>query len=378
MNLVHLIPHINEEASGPSYSVPRLCTALSLHNCTVELMCLAGRNDVVGVDVRVFSQWPILRRFAVSPGLVRTLLRRAAEVDIVHNHGLWSMMNCASGIVVPSRGAKLVTSPRGTLSPRAMAIRAREKVVMWPIQRLAVDRAELLHSTCDSEYEDIRARGIRRPVAIISNGIDVPAVVNRTVAAEGVVPKTLLFLSRLHPIKGIEQLLEAWRELESRHTDWRLVIAGCGEPYYVKSLCDLVMAYRLRRVTFPGVLYGTEKSSAYSHADLFVLPSHSENFGMVVAEALAYGCPVVVGRGAPWEGVVREGCGWWVSNDIPSIHTALDRAMRLSSSERALMGLRGRAWMIREFGWQSVSERMYLVYQWLMYGGQCPPWVRLD
>lgn len=375
MRIIHVVPHIDQEASGPSYSVPRLCTSLAARGHDVELSCLAARGTIPGVRLDVHAQWPILRRFAISPEFVHALQHKVAEMDIVHNHSLWSMANVAAGWVVPGQRAKLVTSPRGTLAKWALERRRNVKGALWPLQRRALVRASLLHATSTMEYADIRACGIAAPVAIIPNGIDVPVSLMR-VRADA--PRTVLYLGRLHPVKGIDQLLRGWGVIEDRHVNWRLVVVGRGEPAHERQTRDLAEALELRRVEFVGPLYGAEKSSAYFGADLYVLPSHSENFGMTVAEALAHGCPVLVSRGTPWAGVEEEGCGWWVDHNVADIADALDRAMSLPRAALLEMGAKGHEWMRREFGWSAVAARMETSYAWVLGHADRPSWVCIE
>lgn len=374
MKLVHVVPHVDEEAAGPSYSVPRLCESLAARGHEVELSCLAAQGAMPGVRLDIHTQWPLLERFAISSSHARALRRKADLVDIVHNHSLWSMVNVATGWVVPGRHAKLVTSPRGTLSQWALARRRSVKRVLWPMQQRALLRASMLHATSEEEYGDIRALGIRAPVAIIPNGIDLP-VPNKCASSS---LRTLLFLGRIHPVKGIDRLLQAWQQLEGRHPGWRLVVAGRGESVHEREVHELVVTLRLLRVAFVGAVYGNDKSHAYSGANLFVLPTHSENFGMTVAESLAHGCPAVVSKGAPWAGLEIEGCGWWVGHEVPALAAALDAAMSLPDGELANMGRKGRAWMERDFGWDSVAQRMEAAYRWILDGGEVPQWVRQD
>ena len=147
---------------------------------------------------------------------------------MVHNHSLWSMVNVASGWVVPGRGAKLVVSPRGTLSAWALSRNRHVKRVLWPLQKRVLARADLLHATSEVELAEIRAQGFTAPVAVIPNGIDLPDMRHGVKqGSDGM--RTLLFLSRIHPTKAIDRLLAAWVQLQTRHPDWRLVIAGRGE-----------------------------------------------------------------------------------------------------------------------------------------------------
>ena len=377
MKLVHVVPHIDQEAAGPSYSVPRQCQSLAACGNEVELTCLAARGQIPGIALDLHPQWLILGRFAISTSLARALGRKAQVVDIVHNHSLWSMVNVATGWVVPGKRAKLVMSPHGTLSPWALSRARGVKWVLWPLQRRALAKADLLHATSEQELQQIRTQGFTAPVVVVPNGIDLPLMPVRR-AHLATHTRTLLFLSRIHPTKGLDRLLHAWAELQTQHPGWRLVIAGLGDAAYVKEVQALASTLGVQRVEFPGPLYEKAKTQAYFGADLFVLPTHSENFGMVVAEALAHGCPAVVGRGAPWLGLETEGCGWWVDISVPALTAALDLAMQLPPDQLTAMGLRGRAWMARDFGWDALGRKMDAAYRWLLNGGERPAWVRVN
>jgi glycosyltransferase involved in cell wall biosynthesis len=379
MNLLHVVPHIDKEAAGPSYSVPRLCQSLAKRGNEVQLSCLAARGDIDGVRLDIHPQWKLFERFAVSSSLACSLARSAAVVDIVHNHSLWSMVNVAAGWVVPGRHAMLVTSPRGTLSAWALARSRRSKNLLWPLQRRALARADMLHATSEDEYQEIRALGLTAPVVIVPNGIDLPELqgLKRLNARGGESRRTLLFLSRIHPKKGIDRLLRAWAEIESRHPEWDLIIAGTGAAEHISAVISLAKELKLNRVAFPGPVYGERKLMAYQNAELFILPTHSENFGMVVAEALANGCPAVVSSGAPWHGLITEACGWWGENDVDSLVNILDIALAKPKVELGSMGERGRNWMERDYGWDTVGRKMESAYRWLLTGGERPDWVKV-
>ena len=375
MKLIHIIPHINEEAAGPSYSVPRLCQSLALIGNKVELSCLAANGKIPNVKVTIYSEWPVLKNFAISTSLTNSLRLKSQEVDIVHNHSLWSMVNISTGWFVSKKYAKLVTSPRGTLSSWALSQNSLIKKLLWPLQKRVLSKSAMIHATSLAEYRDIRSKGFDSPIAIIPNGIDLPKMpINQTNGER----KVLLFLGRLHPTKCVDRLLFAWKELQITHSDWDLLIVGKGDFNYEKYLKDISKNLDLKRVCFSGALFGDEKSVAFFKSDLFVLPSHSENFGIAVAEALAHGCPAVVSKGAPWSDLEKNDCGWSTDNDVTSLVNILDISMSNSKNKLHDMGLNGRNWMKAEFDWHLVALKMNKSYQWLIKGGECPNWIKLS
>ena len=365
MKLVHVVPHINQEASGPTYSVSRLCEGLAKRGETVEISCLAASSEIPGVTIDLHPQWPILSRFAVSSSLACALREKAGRVDIIHNHSLWSMVNVSAGFVVPGKRAKLVVSPRGTLAPWALRRRREVKTVLWPFQRRVLAQADLLHATSESELADIRALGFRSPIALVPNGIDIPRLLRPNFDRAN---RTAIFVGRIHPVKGLSNLLEAWTLIEQENRNWRLVIVGEGEQAHVNEFENCIRKFDCKNVRFVGPLFGDDKSRAYFGADLFVLPSHTENFGVVVAEALAHGLPVIVSRAAPWRDVESRCCGWWVSNDVKSLADTLGSAIALPKQQLLDMGDRGRTWMIREFGWDKIVGRMAAAYDLILSG----------
>lgn len=353
-----------------------LCQSLAAVGHDVALMTLSGSRKIPGVDLQIYPEWPVLSRFSMSPALAKGLRTAAGRVDILHNHSLWAMPNIASGYAAAGRRALLVTSPRGTLSEWALARSRVVKSVVWPLQKRALFGADMLHATSEQEFLEIRALGIRAPVAIVPNGVDIPAPPEQLREADPC--RRVLFLSRIHPKKGVDVLLNAWRLLEAEHPEWRLQIVGIGTPAHEQAFKALAARLDLARVDFPGPVYGMEKSRMYANADLFVLPTHSENFGNVVAEALAHGVPAIVTKGAPWSGLVSEGCGWWVDNDAEALAQTLSAAMALESTTLQQMGGRGREWMSTAFRWETVAREMSDAYRWLLDGGEKPVWVRQD
>lgn len=376
MTIVHVIPEVARQDAGPSQAVPRLCECLAAAGHDVELSCLAARAVPRGVRLDTHPAWPVLSRLSISPSHARALARKAHSVDVVHSHSLWSMVNMATGWIVPGRRAKLVTSPRGTVSPVALRRSRLRKAIVSPLQWRVLSRADLLHATSEEEYVHLRDAGLRAPTAVIPNGVDIPAL---PVRPAPVAPRErqVLYLGRLHPIKALDRLLESWARVERRHPHWSLTVAGPGEPAHVADVHRRAASLGVQRVRFVGPRYGPDKTMAFAGAELFVLPSHSESFGMAVAEALAHGLPVIVSQGTPWRQVTCEACGWWVDNTVDALEAALDEALGHAPEVLATMGACGRAWMGREFAWPAIAQRMADSYQWMLKGGAAPAWVRL-
>jgi glycosyltransferase involved in cell wall biosynthesis len=375
MRAIHVVPHIAHEASGPSITVPKLCDALGGRGIDVALHVLHGEGShrpSGRFRVVEHAAWgPFKRRLGASPAMLRALREEVKTAEIIHNHSFWMMPNVYPGWAVAGSRCTLVESPRGVLSQWAMRQgRAKKHVLWWLMQKRSANRARLFHATAEAEAHDIRAAGFRQPIAIIPNGIDVPSSIARV--RERGARKRLLYLGRLHPVKGVDHLLRAWTEVARDHADWELVLVGPDDDAHAARYRDLAREIDAPRTTFLGPRYGADKWAELARASLFVLPTHSENFGIAVAEALAGGVPVVVTKGAPWGGLVTENCGWWIDIGVEPLVRSLRDSLASTDVELAEMGRRGREWMIRDFSWADVGRKMAKAYEWMLGGGERP------
>jgi len=186
--------------------------------------------------------------------------------------------------------------------------------------------------------------------------------------------KTMLFLSRLHPVKGLENLIRAWFQVQPR--GWQLIIAGNGESGYQAKLQEKVYELGLQQdILFENGVYGEEKWNLICKADVFILPSLNENFGIVIAEALACGVPVITTTETPWQGLREHNCGWWVDVGVKPLVNAITEASQLSNEQLISMGNRGKQYVSREFNWQETSIKMKVLYKWILDGGAKPDFV---
>ena len=376
--ICHVVPAISEEASGPAYTVRRLCEALLTERREVELAALDWSPMASPPDfLRRFPLGIGPARLGRSPAMYRWLEAeaRSGRMRILHNHSLWMMPNVYPGWLSRKYGVPQVVAPRGALSEWAMASGSPVKSLFWrTMQRPALAAASCFHATSASEYEDIRRLGFRQPVAIIPNGIDIPDEETGSAPAN----RILLFLGRLHRKKGLDMLLPAWAAVQAEFPDWHLRIVGSDERGYGTAMASEARARRLERVEFTGPLFGPDKHRAYRDAALFVLPTYSENFGMSVAEALAAGTPAIVSRGAPWEGLATHDAGWWIDIGTEPLIACLRAAMAETPAALAARGARGRAWMREDFSWTQVARQMGQTYDWLLGAAPRPESVVLS
>lgn len=385
IRVVHTVPAISNEASGPSYSVVRLCESLIDQGQDVALAALdLGLPLSQPAFLKTFPLGVLgPKRLGRSPAMQQWLNEQVQSnsVDLLHNHGMWQMNAVYPGWAARKGSIPLVVSPRGAFSAWAMQNGSAMKKVFWPaLQRPALECASCFHATAESEYEDIRRLGFRQPVAIIPNGIDIPVSPQKKSGDF----RTLLFLGRLHPVKGLDALLPAWGMIQDRFPDWQLIIAGSDDGYYgrggyLEQLRGLIDRLKLERIEFIGEIFGAAKLQAYQNADLFVLPSYSENFGVTVAESLAAGTPAIVSKGAPWGGLAGKQAGWWIDVGAVPLAGCLEDSLSRPSSELEAMGSRGRSWMRSDFSWEHIGTQMADTYRWLIDKSlPVPAWVRVQ
>lgn len=378
LRIVHLTGSIDPSAGGPAYSIPRLCESLRDAGATVDLLTL--RDPKGGTITTPHHAFPVGRlpdKLGHAPAMWRWIKDRAQNggIEIMHSHNLWIMPS-----IYPEGARRLwkiphIVSPRGTLTDYSMSTGSRFKQIHWPlVQRPTLAKATCFHATAQSEVEDIRRLGFRQPIAVIPNGLDLPEWIDRPVHDT----KVILFFGRIHPEKGLTVLLDAWARVQDQRPDWRLHIVGPDMGGHKAELERQIATKGIGRVVFGEANFGKEKFDIYRAAALYVLPSPTENFGLTVAEALAVGVPAIANHGAPWSSLVTERCGWWAPRGADPLADALLDATGLSHRARVEMGLRGRAYVARDFVWPTIAEQMAAVYRWVLARGERPACVQTD
>ena len=339
MTALHTTASLHARNGGPPRTISALAEGLGRSGADVAVLALAdGRPD------EAIRPDPTLARTSfVEPG--RGQARRFGQAvedagaDLIHDHGLWLPTNHVAAQAARRQGVPFLVSTRGMLEPWARQhSRLKKSVAWWVYQRRDLAGAAALHATALSEAQALRSAGLRAPIAVIPNGVEVPPeTVRQPRPTEA--PRRALFLSRVHPKKGLPLLLDAWAGV--RPAGWELTIAGPDEGGHQAQLEKQAARLGLGEVSFLGPVADDKKWDLYRSADLFVLPTYSENFGVVVAEALAAGVPVLTTTGAPWAELEAHRAGWWVEPAPRPLAEALRAAVGLSDAECTAMGERG-------------------------------------
>ncbi|WP_300440584.1 glycosyltransferase [uncultured Mameliella sp.] len=305
-----------------------------------------------------------------APGMAPAIA--ALAPDIVDVQGIWTYPSLANLRHARRTGTPYLVTPRGMLDPWARRNSAwKKKIAGTLFEQAHLKGACALRATAEMEAQHFRDMGMTNPIAVVPNGLTLPDLAPRSDRDL----RSILFLSRIHPKKGVDFLLQAWATLQAEFPGWEIVIAGIDENGHEADLKALTRNLGLSRVRFVGEAHGDAKQKLYRDADLFVLPTHAENFGLVVAEALAQETPVITTRNAPWQGLESEACGWWIDLDQGLLTDTLRQALSRPAQDLAAMGRRGRAWVQRDFAMSQVAEKMREVYLWAARRGARPEYV---
>lgn len=285
--------------------------------------------------------------------------------DIIHIHALWSPVLHKTSKWARDNNIPVVWSPHGMLQKWAIKNKWWKKVVALAFyQWIDLAKANLLHATAELEVEDIRRLGLKNKVVLAPLGVRAEPDISNHELRTGI-KKTLLFVSRVQKKKGLPVLIEAWAKLPSDIRNyWQVRIVGPDQDNHVAELklqCERLNVSK--DFIFTGPKYGRDLDEEYNAANLFVLPTHSENFGSVVIEALARKLPVICSQGAPWKELEDNKCGWWPEDSVSGLRSALVSAMGLSEFERTEMGMRGKKLVEERYTWCAVCNTMFKGYK---------------
>ena len=392
MRIAHVQGIFSPEHGGPAHSLANYCVGQSRRGHHVSAWVLEGLpHTSPAIRLPLPIETNICRvGFPAALGrsiVMRKGLRVAPRPDIVHLHGTWLRAMYYGAVEAKRRDAPYLIEMMGMYEPYGLQQKwARKRFARLWFQDAIVRDAACLHVNSESEGKQLRRLGFDAPLAVLPVGVDTDHIGERRASVSPSAPwpqvdhrPFVLYLARVHPKKGVEILLEAWARVAPLRSDFLLVVAGTGTSDYLAHCKGL--AERLgvaASVLWVGQISDDEKWLAYANAELYVLPTFSENFGNSVAEALACGTPVLTTIGTPWQILADSGCGWVIRPEAATLAETLQQALSLSSSQRRAMGAAGRKLVEERFSLRAVITQLEEVYRWLIRSGPVPSCVIQD
>lgn len=385
MKVLHIIPSIGDLRGGPSQVVIDMVYALRMQGVDAEIVTTndngSGLLDVPLGRHMLYAQVPItffsrfspsfeaVREFAFSRELTRWLWKHMDEYDLVHVHALFSYVSTVAMAIARFKRIPYITIPHGSLCEWSLQQGALKKnVYLTLIERSNLNAASVLHFTGGQEAREAATLNLSAPRVIIPLILPEPMPVldaRLRLRRELNIPldqPVILYMSRLHPVKGLEYLIPALGKLVRER--FTFVIAGSGTSEYELTVQDLLAKAGIQeRTHWAGFVRGEQKGLLLNGVDLFALTSHSENFGIVVLEAMAVATPVLITPGVPLAATVaRLGLGYAPELDVEAVATALGDFLH-NRQVAMVMGQRAQQFVLEHYGRENVSSKLLQVYE---------------
>ena len=373
MKILSFVSSLDLSSGGPSRSVPMLAKGLAELGVDITLMTIRSENmnthALEGTTVKLKVLEPTFSRKEIARYL------EDERFELIQIQSMWEMPYHKVILEARKQNIPYIVTPRGMLEPWSLSQKKwKKKLAWWLYQRNDVQKSACVFTTAKMEAEHVSNLGITTCKAVIPNGIETDAYPCKT-SVEGV-KKQVLFLSRVHVKKGIELLFEAWKRLHSDYEDWQLLVIGNGEAEYIHSLENRVESLGLKdSIKILPPVFGEAKIKVYQESALFYLPSFSENFGMVIAEAMSCGTPVITTTNCPWEILNETDTGWCVDLSVENLEHALREAMGMDANALYDMGQRASKFIFDNFDYRSVTRKTLRLYEWLLNSGEKPEFV---
>lgn len=363
---------IDKKDGGPSRSVPVLAKGLSEVGLDVTLIAVESDD----MNTHLFNGTAVKLVKVTSSASQSDYIQLFSEggYDLIHSQCIWKPSYHKVAIAARKLNIPLIITPRGTLEPWSLGQKKwKKKMAMVLYQKNDLQKAACILATSDMEARHVRDLGIAPPIAIIPNGIDVSEYACRTEGSKFSVKKQIVFLSRIHKKKGVEFLINAWEQLKAKYPDWNVVIAGNGEEAYISQLKAMITAKSLHEfVEIIPPVFGEAKHKLYSESSLFILPTYSENFGMVIAEAMSCGVPCITTNGTPWQELNEKCLGWCIDLSQENVIKTISEAIDLGQDKLFEIGQRCSQYIYDTYQYTEVASKNKQVYEWIVNGGDKP------
>lgn len=363
MKIVHYIPSIDRTAGGISTYMQVLAKPLGTM-AEVHIMTHASENPLPMENCKVHD----IPRYQPFSGVWKKTvvdLLDSVRPDIVHVNCCWTPDCAMIQRLAQKRGYKVVLTPHGMLEPWIIKRHywTRKVPALWLYQKAAVQRANCVQATAESERDNLLKLGYNSNIKVVRLGIDADGIEMKKSWKK---TRQILFLSRVHVKKGINFLVEAADVLRNELQGYKILVAGEGDADYVEALKRMICNRGLQDIVqLIGGVYGDEKWRLFQTSDFFVLPTHSENFGLAIAESLASGTPVITTVGTPWSDLNSSEAGAWIEIGTEPLVETLRRFLSLSEDELETMGRNGRKLIETKYSAHVMAEQMMEVYNGL-------------
>jgi len=388
---VLLLSASNSRNAGGLYNSVRNLGQSLLKLDDIDPVVLAFRDEYSDLDIKAYEPLKLEEYHIVgTPKLAysRDLKSKVYQImpDITHTQGIYLYSSYVNLKYSQKNHKPYLIAPRGMLDKWILNVRGwKKKIGLTLYESEHLKNASCIHALGEPEYEAIRSFGCKNPIAIVPNGVFLPA---KTPPADGVIPdwkvndnrKTLLFLSRLHPKKGIENLMHAWAKIGSDKKNWKIAIAGeSNGKEYLNTLLQLQTKLGLQKdVIFIGPQFHKEKDMCFRSVDAFILPSFSEGMPMAVLEAWSYNLPVVITPACNLPEGFTANAALKIEPDADDIARGLNEFFAMSDQERTTMGNNGYELVKQKFTWESIAVQMKDVYSWAINNTPPPATIKFD
>jgi len=392
MKIINLIENLDDTYGGPAKSVPYMCKYLNDIDVDTEMLSIKyNENEHNSIVSKYKLHWQsfkynLVKKSRYSKDLKNYLdnhLKKENNI-ILHTHNSWNYIPYIAYKMSVKHNVPLIMAIRSSLYEWSLQQNRLQKQIAWVLfQKNALKHATCIHITESKELDAVRKLGIKTPVALVPNGVEFDEFKNLKNKIESkkslglnIDKKYILFISRLHPKKGLEYLVNGWIKLAQDFKEWDLLIVGPEyDKQYVEEIKINIRNNNLEeRVVFKGMLKDQSRVDAFGASDLFVLPSHTENFGIAIAEAMVAKLPVITTHGTPWREIEEKDAGWWVELNQENIDNALEEALGCSDEELKKKGLNGFE-LIQKYEWKYQAKKMKQVYEWILGYGDKPEFV---
>jgi len=379
VKIAHVIHSLESRLGGPPRTAVWLAAAqAAAGNDVVVVSCAAlagneaprcdGEEDLIDILTRRGVRYcPVVPRSALDRLTMRsadrTLAQLLREGFVFHLHGVWEPLLVRAARLARRAGGRAVMSPHGMLTDWALRQKKFKKRVFWQLLHGRVyRRLDGVHALNDAEAAELRTLLPEVPVVTAPNGYPLSIDDRHDVgasAAAPLAPRTLVFLGRVHPEKGVDILCRAFARIAARHPDGRLIVAG---PDFGGLAAARDAAKNVPGITYVGPIYGPDKEALLARSWAFCLPSGHEASSVAALEALAFGVPVLLTPQCHVGGFAEAGTGIEVARDDDSWASALDDCLSWSLDDRLGMGLRARDFVVEHFSWHAIAKRLQVLY----------------